>query len=320
MPTHTVTPSEALSEYLSLSATLNTTFKKYKAKKVDDYDMSKPLIAKEGFAFGCDPEAFIFENDKPIPAVDIIPGTKHEPYPVKCGAVQVDGMAAEFNIDPVSTYEDWEKNITTVLGELKKFLRPGQELRFTPSVRFDPEVFNATPDHAKELGCQPDFDAWTGGVNNPPEPADPFLRCIGGHVHLSWTKDEDLSDLQHLLNCQDLAKQLDFYLGAWSTTIDTDVTRRSMYGKMGAIRYKTYGVEYRTLSSFWVETPELRRQVWDRMNAAIHAMSNIYMPDRAPSKVINWLRESINKGHSHGDLNYFLQYPVQTLDQRRLVL
>jgi hypothetical protein len=44
-----------------------------------------------------------------------------------------------------------------------------------------------------------------------------------------------------------------------------------LYGKAGACRYKTYGVEYRTLSNFWVLSTDLRREVWERTMAACQA-------------------------------------------------
>ena len=307
------------SPYVTLdTASIDSYFSTFTAKRAKTRagvtDLSKPTSCKEGFKLGADPEAFIFLNDKPIPAVDIIPGTKQKPHKVDRGAVQVDGMAAEYNIDPVNTYEEWEKNHATVIKQLEGFLKPGMELRFIPSVKFEPELFDAAPDDAKELGCQPDFDAWTGGVNHPPEPKDPYVRCAGGHVHIGWCEEEDLGNLQHLLNCQDLGKQLDWFCGAWSVTQDADKIRRTLYGKMGAIRYKEYGLEYRVMSNFWAGTEDGRRNVWNRVNAAIHQMSNLYFPDRAPQKVTNWLREYINKGVHNPDFLYVSQYPVQSLD------
>lgn len=284
--------------------------------KVEIKPDNSPLICHNKITFGCDPEGFIFKGETPVPAIDIIPGTKAEPYKVNKGAVQVDGMAAEFNIDPVSTYEEWEENISTVIEELKKFLPKDHELRFVPTVKFDADIFDATPDEAKELGCQPDFDAWSGGVNPPPNPEDPYLRCAGGHIHFGWTENEDLSSLQHILNCQDAVKQLDWFLGAWSIYEDSDNTRRTLYGKSGACRYKEYGVEYRVLSNFWVNTPELRRQVWDRMVHAMNAMSKSGYADRVPQEYNTLLIEAINKGSLHKALKINCQYPLMSLDAR----
>lgn len=276
-------------------------------------DENIPVTAKAGFSFGADPEGFLFKDGKPIPAAGIIPGTKQEPFKVKKGAVQVDGMAAEYNIDPATTYEEWEENHTSVIAELRGMLPEGVTLEFVPAVTFDPDLFDAAPDDAKELGCQPDFDAWSGGVNNPPNPDNPYTRCAGGHVHFGWTKDEDPCDLQHLLNCQDLVKQLDWMLGGWSVSHDPDTIRRTLYGKMGACRYKDYGVEYRVLSNFWVDDPKLRLQVWNRMNHAIHVMAETFLPDRAP-RLEKTLRNLINQGVRDEEFDYLANYPIMTID------
>ena len=204
-------------------------------------------------------------------------------------------MAAEFNIDPASTFEEFDLNITTVLAQLTKMLPKGYTLDFSPSVEFPEDVFAAAPDIAKELGCTPDFDAWTGDSNPPPDTSGtPFLRTASGHLHIGWTAGMAMDNIQHLINCQDLVKQLDWYLGAWSITEDADPTRRLLYGKAGAMRYKPYGVEYRVLSNFWVNDESLRLKVWNRMQAAIDAMRNAYYPEYANSDDNAKLIESIN--------------------------
>jgi hypothetical protein len=67
-------------------------------------------------------------------------------------------------------------------------------------------------------------------------------------------------------------KQLDWYLGGWSLKHDSDPTRRTLYGRAGACRLKSYGVEYRVLSNFWMTTADRRKAVWNRMQLAVKAM------------------------------------------------
>jgi hypothetical protein len=256
------------------------------------------LTAKEGFMFGCDPEGFIKDSatGKHVSAEGIIPGTKEEPHRVQYGAVQVDGMAAEFNIDPVDNFKDFNRNIQAVINQLEKMLPKGLELDFVPAVTFDPEIFDASPDKAKELGCSPDFNAWTGDINPPPkDEANPYLRTASGHLHVSWPGGPfELDDLQHLMNCNDLVKQFDWVLAAWSLKLDPDPTRRRLYGKAGACRYKTYGVEYRTLSNFWITSRDRRLMVWNRMQLAINAMAQNVFPEKARAAFNSLLVESIN--------------------------
>jgi hypothetical protein len=64
---------------------------------------------------GADPELFVFtRSGKPVSAHDLIPGTKYEPHEVGNGAVQVDGVAAEFNIDPAANEDEFFFNIAFV--------------------------------------------------------------------------------------------------------------------------------------------------------------------------------------------------------------
>lgn len=286
-------------------------------KKSTVSDTSMVLQAKEGFKFGCDPELFV-KNEKGVyvTAEGLIPGTKDSPFKVDRGAVQVDGMAAEFNIDPAESFDQWNDNISTVLEQLLRMLPEGYTLSAVPSVVFSEEEFDKAPDCAKELGCSPDFNAWTGEVNPPPyDPSNPFLRTASGHIHIGWTEDQDLGDMQHVMNCRDLVKQLDWFLGGWSVLHDTDSTRRKMYGRAGACRYKPYGVEYRVLSNFWIMERETRLAVWNRLQTAINDMKHLVMAESSPSVFNTKLVESINLSQIDTTLEKTFKYPLRNLDR-----
>lgn len=285
-------------------------------KRILSEEEAAPYTPKEGFKFGADPELFIFDkDDRPVPACGLIPGTKQYPFPVDKGAIQVDGTAAEFNIDAANTFEEFSGNIDIVLEQLRSFLPPGHTLKAVPFVRWDQAVFDAMPDDAKELGCSPDFNAWTGEQNNPPDrpETDKTLAVAAGHIHIGWTDEASPTDLQHIMNCRDLVKQLDWYVGSWSVKHDTDPTRRSMYGRAGACRYKPYGVEYRVLGNFWVLDPKMRLLVWNRMQTAINNMRALPLPDRAGS-YNDYMIQSINETRESSMLSQ-IQYPYSTLDQ-----
>lgn len=320
------------SNYLTESqflAALNGLHKKSRVGKLQEYIPMKeedmePQVPMEGFTFGCDPELFIFNPEgQPVSAEGIIPGNKSVPYPVDKGAVQVDGTAAEFNIDPASTFEEFDTNITTVLKQLKGFLPKGFTLKAVPSVTFSEQEWEKVSEDAKELGCMPDFNAWEGDLNPPPDPtANPRTRCAGGHLHVGWTKDADLTDISHIMNGRDLVKQLDYYLGLWSLQRDGDPTRRSLYGKAGACRFKPYGVEYRVLSNFWVMTKTQRLAVWNRMNQAIKDMRANFYPDvkmmgRGYGRGYNFneaLVQSINSSVRNPHLEKTFRFPISSID------
>lgn len=274
------------------------------------------LEPMEGFKVGADPELFVLDRGgRPVSAAGLIPGTKAKPHPVEGGAIQVDGMAAEFNIDPCETFEQFDSRIKGVMRQLKDFLPTGYSLSATPFVVFDQDVWDAAPPEAKELGCSPDFNAWTGGVNPPPRCKQrPTLRTASGHLHIGWTEDADMGDISHIVNCQDLVKQLDWYLGAWSLKKDPSPTRRLLYGKAGACRYKDYGVEYRVLSNFWLTSKTLRLQVWNRLHQAILDMRKSFLPDKNP-KWQEMLVRSLDTSDLDRVLEMNFRFPLKTLEK-----
>jgi hypothetical protein len=201
---------------------------------------------------GCDPEVFVKKSGKFLSAHNLIPGDKKNPYKVPNGAVQVDGMALEFNIEPVSSEDGFLFNVKDVLTTMKLMV-PGLEVVAEPVAHFDEEYFKNQPPKAKEMGCDPDFDAWTLDANIKPDSSAP-MRTAGGHVHIGWTSNKDVRDYDHFIQGAEIAREMDFYLGLSSLFYDRDVSRREMYGRGGCFRPKPYGVEYRTLSNAWLAT------------------------------------------------------------------
>ncbi len=221
---------------------------------------------------GADPELFAKDMTGSIVSVhDLLPGTKHDPYPVPMGAVQVDGTAAEFNIEPATTFEQFDTSIVSVVNSMQEML-PGLTLVSEPVAHFDPVYFNGLPPQAVELGCNPDFNAYTMRENPIPD-ASRMFRTGSGHIHIGWTEGADPFEYNHYMSCVQLVKHLDWYLGYNSLQWDPDNTRRDLYGKPGAFRPKPYGVEYRVLSNKWVLDQRLRRAVWDLTHEAIENLT-----------------------------------------------
>lgn len=219
---------------------------------------------------GADPETFLFQEDKPVSAFGTVDGDKEKPLRVDRGAVQVDGMALEFNIDPASDEEEFVGNIKTVLSEMAKLV-PQFRIVATPVAHFGADYLSKQPAKAVELGCNPDYNAYTQGVNEIPDAALEF-RTGAGHVHIGWTKDADPFDYEHYGDCCAIIRQLDVFLGIPSVLFDQEAQRRQMYGRAGCFRPKHYGVEYRVLSNVWVASEELQRWVYRTTCKAMASM------------------------------------------------
>ncbi len=232
---------------------------------------------------GADPELFMRHPDSGdfISAHDRIPGTKWEPYKVPFGAVQVDGTALEFNIDPAATVDEFLHNIVAVRKTLTDMV-PGYNIVAEPVANYEPDYFKFdVPSFAQELGCNPDFNGWTTDVNPRPDPDGKPYRTASGHLHIGWTDGMDVEDKDHFLFCCKVARQLDYYLGMSSLLWDTDGTRRQLYGKAGAFRPKSYGMEYRVLSNRWLDSEPLMRWIYNTIQVAMaDAFGGLWAEDK----------------------------------------
>lgn len=215
---------------------------------------------------GTDPELFLKDQSgKFVSAHDLIPGSKKQPHAVPYGAIQPDGVAAEFNTAPAQTADQFIHNIDEVISAMTKqfqSLRPDLTVAITPTATFDREYFDTLPIEATMLGCTPDFNAYTGEENEPPSTDEPF-RTGAGHMHVGWGRGFRVTTEGHFEPCRNLVKQLDTVLYFSSLLWDSDDKRRSLYGKIGAFRPKSYGVEYRPMSNAYLQTKEIQRSVFD---------------------------------------------------------
>lgn len=216
---------------------------------------------------GCDPEVFVKQQGLFKSAYGLIKGDKKHPQKVNRGAVQVDGMALEFNIDPAATEDEFCINVQDVLNTMKLMV-PEYEVVATPVAHFSLEYIRSQPAAAIELGCDPDYDAWTGDANEKPNAERP-MRTAAGHIHIGWTNNEDIHNPMHVGQALAAGKQMDFFLGLPSLIYDKCVERREMYGKAGCVRIKPYGVEYRTLSNEWLNKESLMRWVFRSAQAGM---------------------------------------------------
>jgi hypothetical protein len=230
-------------------------------------------IKLEDVTIGADPELFVREaagRRRFISGHGMIPGTKEAPHPVEGGAVQVDGMALEYNVDPCKTAQAFVDTNNRVLAQLSQMV-PDVELCAMPMARFTETIWENAPKEAKILGCDPDYDAYTGQRNDAPEPPK-RVRTAAGHVHVGWVDGMDPEDIGHNEACKLLAIELDYYLGLPALVVDhsdASQSRRSSYGRAGTYRAKPYGVEYRTLSNFWVGSDRFTHWVFNNAKLAV---------------------------------------------------
>jgi len=225
-----------------------------------------------------------------VSSIGLIGGSKEEPLLVDGGNLQEDNVLAEFAVDPSNTKEGWREGIEKVYGLLQHKVK---EYDLTTVIKASAHYPDKELEHpmAMVFGCTPDSNAYTLQHNTPPDPDTVgTLRSCGGHIHVSLeevTKDEDEKAA--------FIRILDLLLGVPSVLMDADVERRNLYGKAGAYRSKEYGVEYRTLSNFWIQSKAHIDWAYDQVEAAMDRyLGGFRITPDIGDKVI----ECINNGDS----------------------
>jgi hypothetical protein len=218
---------------------------------------------------GSDPEIFLQDtNGKPISAIGYIQADKWNPLQIpdmeKGFTLQEDNVSLEYGIPPASSAEEFVHHIQAVMERSKEWV-PGLSFSKLSCIVFPEDQMQHPLAHV--FGCEPDWCAWTGNTNPKPVPPHPFLRSAGGHIHVETQEDK-----------HQVVKGMDLFLGIPSVLMDDGELRKQLYGKAGALRYKEYGVEYRTLSNFWIFKEELIKWVWRNTARALENVSMDYTP------------------------------------------
>lgn len=230
--------------------------------------MNKKETKIKNLTVGCDPEMFLrdIKTGEFVSSIGLIGGSKEHPKPITRSGhcIQEDNVSVEFNVPPSNNSDDLVKHIQFVKEYITDTIaKPlGLELACVPSALFSAEQLDN--EKAQTFGCEPDFNAWTYCTNDiNREGVDPSLRVAGGHIHVGY--DNPTDDIS-----MELIKAMDLFLAVPAVLIDGDTRRRQLYGKAGAFRFKSFGVEHRTLSNFWIENPDLIKWVFSNLQAAIN--------------------------------------------------
>lgn len=243
-----------------------------------------------GPRIGADPEVFIRDHmtKEILPICGIIGGTKAEPIKLDAQiaytfgpevarrrnidprgfyGVQEDNVMLEFNVPAYKEIDMFAAAISKALGFIgDSFLSPrGYEFCWgVADHAFKPEVLSKYP-QAMEIGCSPDFYAYAEENRFQREPFSATVfgnrRFCGGHFHVQYDKDNVPPHV--------FAQFMDCVAGLPYLEWDKQGGRRLYYGQPGLFREKDYGIEYRTLSNFWIY-PNFRE------NYLIDLVDNIY--------------------------------------------
>lgn len=223
---------------------------------------------KYNITIGSDPEIFIEHaiTGETISAIDMIPGSKHEPHPItnKGHFIQTDNIAFEFNIPPCNNENEFVNNITFVKDYLDVIAKTNGANLSTKASDEIAAIYLLHP-QAQEFGCEPDLNPYLQ-EENPRPSSDTNLRCVGGHIHIGYPNANQETS-------ENIVKAFDIFVTLPALLIDMDDRRRELYGKAGAFRFKEpWGVECRALSNFWIHSEEKMRWVYKQTIKAVTAV------------------------------------------------
>lgn len=234
--------------------------------------MSKKIVVLRG----SDPE--LFTRNLKTGAIGSMAGLlgcdKWNKKPMEGGLnIQEDNVLIEFDIAPQSELEKFCSELERGILTCDKLAQEvGHEIvrGVCSHVYSEAEIKSFHPG-ALVFGCEPDYNALTGMANPKPKAADPGLRTAGGHVHIGYM-DHLPEGIDPEMSKNIMGVMCDYHLGLPSLLMDPDDRRRELYGKAGAIRLKPYGIEYRTLSNFWIFDKGNRQIVWEQTSKAFDTL------------------------------------------------
>jgi len=233
---------------------------------------------------GHDAEVFLKgPNGGPVSSIGKVGGSKEFPRKTPHGWVQEDCVTAEVNIEPAHSLSEFVEPTLLVLDDLLEIIKPLDLSIDICASRHFPREELMDP-LATLAGCEEDYDAYLLDVNPKPDYETTNIRGAGGHIHLGWKGGGE--DFEDIIN---VVKSLEFHLVLPSVLLDDDRERRSLYGMAGAHRPKSYGVEVRSPSNFWLRSREYIEWAYYASINSIKLRGNLPVSSET-------IRDTINSG------------------------
>lgn len=228
---------------------------------------------------GCDPEFFFTKRGRVIGSEKVIDIKKGLAVTGKASRYMggsrskfiCDGIQVELNPVP----ETCRALLGAELGEcfktLKKKLDTLNEIKtsFATTIKVSKREMASLSEKSKILGCTPSYTTSKEPLDAIPNGRDYPIRSGGGHIHLG---DHEGNLTKAFADPERLVHLLDIIVGNTCVLIDRDegnIERRKVYGRAGEYRLPKYGLEYRTLSNFWLKSYPLTSFVMSLARLAV---------------------------------------------------
>jgi len=255
--------------------------------------------------FGSDPEFMLQDVDGNLKsAIGVVPGSKTKRHDLGDGhAAYFDNVLAECSIRPGTSADDAVESHKECFQRYAQLVNP---YRLTVRASGEYPAAECAHKEAQRFGCDPEFCAYELAIIDPPTCAGLF-RSAGGHIHIGFnggadfTKNQVAADVNvYELNVAvgwnrlSVIRMADLFIGIPSLFLDKDPTsrtRRKLYGVAGSHRpCELYGVEYRSLSNFWLARPSLVRLMYGLAQFCVDTV----MEDRQHEAI--WDKHLVSEG------------------------
>lgn len=217
--------------------------------------------------YGADPELFlerggqIIGSEKVIPKQGLFVPGNYKPVVIR------DGVQVELNPKASSSIPALGYEVSNSIGLLGNHLKGSDvSISFRSFVEVSRTELDSLSPKSRLLGCTPSKNIF-GKRPIKVNPKTYRKRSTGGHQHFG------LRDFPNLYeNRTDLIAPFAIFVAGLSVLIDRDpyaAERRENYGRAGEFRTPKYGIEYRTLSNFWLRNYSLMSFVFGMAGVAI---------------------------------------------------
>jgi len=223
---------------------------------------------------GSDPEFFVYDpKGQPFPATLFAKGTKDNPSAItELGEwyfEQLDNISFEGNIPKAYTRQEFVSNMVKIRKYFSDKVTPVGYSLSPNGVEYFAKRYLKTRE-ACDFGCSTVIDTWLSNMYTGFETkATPRLdnykfRVAGFHIHIGYDEPILKGNDGKIYTDIMIGRLFDLFLTIPSHEIKPEIERIKTYGRWGVIRSKTYGVECRTLSSYYTQEQHLS-WVWDQV-------------------------------------------------------
>jgi len=206
-------------------------------------------------SIGCDGDGFFVDSKgTPVSVIGKLGGEKGNPQTCEHGGYLEDCVAFEINPEPVPYSGDLNESAGLFARNIHHCLRAvnvkAQELKLKTKLQSS-MLFPASellhPD-AQVSGCSASYDAWSLTRTSPPNLAETRWRFASGDIHVGWPNPNEWGKFARV----NVARVLDLVFYSAMVAYTEKDERANSYGKPGIHRPTPYGVEYKSVSNFWM--------------------------------------------------------------------